>query len=152
MSYTQAEIQKVKNLFQSLCVTGSITIKEIVDGIATANLSKYAEFQLASMINTQIRSYPFACAADNASRDPSPDSILTKMMRYAVAEIPEILSAKEIDSCLRHCIDYSNILMGYEREQAEERAGWQSKIDCDNRERALDAGRDHFTKTWSLFV
>ena len=153
-NYTDKEKQEVKNLFQSLVVLGQIGIKEIADGIAIADYSDESKVKLVKAIK-QLPNCSVSCYLDTAkSLCPKMDVFsICRMADYLVfSDLCELLDDKDIDSCLKHSIDYPNILEGYERDQADERSGWQSMIHLDNAERVADINADDMRRTWSLFV
>jgi hypothetical protein len=154
-NYTDKEKQEVKNVFQSLAVGGDISIREIVGGLAIPDYNARAMRRLLICIK-QLPSSHVPCYLDSArimlGEGADILSVCMKADELIFADLCELLTEQDIDSCLRHHIDYSNILEGYERDQAGERSGWQSMIHLDNAERVTDINADDMRRTWSLFV
>ncbi|MES2367727.1 MAG: hypothetical protein V4563_17755 [Pseudomonadota bacterium] len=140
-NYSEKDKQAVRNLFQSLVITREIGISEIVDGLALPDYSARAERVIGYFIN-MLPSFDFDGVWDCAKLEKGLDSIGDKMAAIAFHDdLCKLLTEQDIHNCLKHHIDFSAMLANYEKEQAEERAGWKSKLDCADMERASDIRR-----------
>jgi hypothetical protein len=150
-NYTDKEKQEVKNLFQSLVVLDQIGIREIVDGIAIPDYSHRAKDVLSASI-MQMANCPLTDYMDSAKVTKPGLNQYEEIKAFIFSDLCELLADKDIHDCLKHHINYSAMIMNYEREQVEEVSGWQSMIRLDNAERVADINADDMRRTWSLFV
>jgi hypothetical protein len=149
-TYTNEEKQSVKHLFQSLVVMDQIGIREIVDGLAIPDYNARAKKLLACQM-TMLPNCPVVDYRDSVGTQFTPEAD-AKMRELMFDDLCELMTDQDIDSCLKHHINYDMFVRNYEREQAEERSGWQSMISLDERSRVKDMTADDTRKTWSLFV